>query len=111
MKQQVRKARQAFESAKNTPKHSCERCGITAAEFNDLKAKAGLKTAQVNGKPYQLQIHHVIPLREAGERGNYDDNYVTLCPGCHKEWHNAWEIAQRPFDKFMSTPSLLSQLL
>lgn len=36
-----------------------------------------------------MQIHHVIPLVDGGDNG--DNNLITLCVDCHKEWHEHQE--------------------
>jgi len=76
-KYQNQKIKQAVHARDN---YCCVRCGMTS----------------------NLHAHHVLAEQDLGE---YEmDNLISLCEGCHKEWHFAEQVSTIPFDLFLKSP-------
>ena len=97
MREETRRARKEFERSKPTPGPTCHRCGMTLAEHNAL------------GKG-KLQLHHIIPIRQAVSAANTAENLHTLCYWCHSEWHKFWECADRSYQDFMAAAPFFQSL-
>ena len=98
MRDEVRRARKAFDQSKPVRASSCARCGMTQEQHN------------AHGKG-QLQIHHIRPIRELGMAANDPSNYHTLCYFCHSEYHKFWELAKRSYEDFFAAPSFFKSLI
>ena len=77
----VKRLRKEFQSL-------CRQGVITAA---DCCAKCSRSSAEV----FQLELHHIIPIRDAPDdysfNPNTQENIVTLCTDCHKAYHACYE--------------------
>src|SRR5574337_75133 len=56
------------------------------------------------GRSTDLECHHIIPLRQSGT--NEDDNLITLCYVCHREWEVFEEGLTTPFTEWLALPPL-----
>ena len=97
MRDEVKKARKAFERSKPKPKDRCDRCGMTVEEHNAL------------GKS-KMQIHHIESIKDKGMAANAESNYVSLDYFCHREWHTFWEPLGLDWEDFMKATPFLDQL-
>ena len=52
------------------------------------------------GKPGKLEVHHVVPLHQGGERFD-PNNCVVLCVPHHRARHDTRTPAQREWDDFV----------
>lgn len=56
------------------------------------------KCARTDG----LEVHHIIPVCEGGT--NAMDNLITLCSGCHGEWHSTEKVSKLKFEHWLEYP-------
>jgi 5-methylcytosine-specific restriction endonuclease McrA len=97
MREEVRKARKAFDRSRPKPAACCQRCGMTQEEHIALGRSS-------------LQIHHIRPIRELGMAANNPSNYHTLCKPCHDEWHKFWELAGKEYEDFFEAEPFFQKL-
>jgi predicted HNH restriction endonuclease len=90
MREEVKKARKAFQRQRIQPDCKCARCGMSQEQH----------TANGKGK---LQIHHVESISKIGMAANRADNYMTLCRWCHREWHVFYEEAGISWEDFWAS--------
>lgn len=98
MREETKQARKHFDRTKPKAADTCQRCGMTQQEHNDL------------GKS-KLQIHHIRSIKELGMAANDPSNYHTLCKPCHDEWHKFWELAGRSYQDFFTAAPFFQSLL
>ena len=99
MNEHVTKARKSFDRvSKYHRAESCARCHMTQEQHNQYGYK-------------QLQVHHRVPIRDAGSAANNPNNYDTLCKFCHDEWHKFAEKAGMSYQEWFEREPFFLQLV
>ena len=60
------------------------------------------KACRKCGGTQKLEVHHIVPLTEHGT--NTDDNLITLCVYCHREWETFTIKLVIPFEQWLQLP-------
>lgn len=49
-----------------------------------------------------LEVHHIVAVSDGGS--NEMDNLITLCSGCHTEWHAVEKVSKMTMDLWLKYP-------
>ncbi len=66
-------------------------------------------TCQKCGSATDLSIHHILAVQDEGK--DDDDNLITLCFSCHREWGLAEMIMEISFDCWISIPPYSTMIM
>ena len=72
---------------KGRPREIAKRLELTIKEYNLLKEKCVICEWK-----YNINIHHIVPKSLGGI--NSIENYLPLCPNCHKLIHSSYSIQE-----------------
>lgn len=60
-------------------------------------------TCQKCGRRDHLNIHHIQAVQDGGK--DEDNNLITLCVPCHREWELIEMVTSIPFDMWLPMPT------
>lgn len=49
-----------------------------------------------------LEVHHIVAVSDGGD--NEMDNLITLCSGCHTEWHAVEKVSKMTMGLWLKYP-------
>ena len=55
-------------------------------------------------KSSDMNVHHIIQGCDGGE--DTHDNLITLCAGCHLEWHVVEQVSNITFKEWLTMPTM-----
>lgn len=78
-----------------------KRVGVGKAIRDRIHARDNF-ACQKCGRMTNLNIHHILAVQDGGK--DDDDNLITLCFPCHREWGLAEMVLDVPFDAWLPLP-------
>lgn len=74
---------------------------IKAKHRKRILERDGYKCQKCNS-PQELHVHHIVMVADDGL--DEDENLITLCGGCHLEWHLSEQINNISFEEWLKIP-------
>ncbi len=92
---------------------------ICSGKLKTAAKKRDNYLCQKCGRKDGLSAHHLASWYEMGlatkeanvKAANTIDNIMTLCAGCHTEWHSYEKVSKQPFKEWLKEPPLLFLLV